>query len=96
MPAAGLGRPWKYVLAVPACSMLKRARRSTAAAAKANTQTQSQPPRLRTAKYMIMPGARPKVIASTRESSSSPNCVPALVARATRPSRASQIPPITT
>ena len=96
MPAAGLGSPWKYVLAVPACSMLKRARRSTAAATNANTQTQSHPPRFSTAKYMIMPGASPKVIASTSESSSSPNCEPALVARATRPSSASQMPPMTT
>ena len=42
IPAAGLGNPWKYVFAVPACSMLNRASRMTAQAENRKTESQSQ------------------------------------------------------
>ena len=96
-PAAGLGRPVKYAgfLASPACSTLNRARRITAQAENRNTRIQSQPEWRSTAKYIINAGARPNEIASTSESSSSPNGVPVFVARAMRPSSASQNAPST-
>src|SRR4051812_6894399 len=65
-------------------------------AVKMKHQNQSQPSRLRTAKYMISAGASPNVTASTNESSSSPNRPPVFVARATRPSNTSAMPPKTT
>src|SRR5438876_11153193 len=76
--------------------MLNRARRITAQAVKKKQNSQSHRFLLKTAKYMIIAGARPNEIASTRESSSDPNREPVPVARATRPSSASAIPPATT
>ena len=65
-------------------------------AVKMNEKIQSHPFRLSTAKYMIIAGASPNVIASTSESSSDPKRDPVPVARATLPSSASHTPPNTT
>jgi len=89
-PAAGLGSPWKKSFDLPACSTLKRARRITAQATYSQTKIQSHPVWLSSAKYIINAGATPKEMASTSESSCSPNGLPVFVARAMRPSNMSQ------
>ncbi len=76
--------------------MLNLARRITTQAMKMKAKSHDHPSRLRTAKYMIVAGATPKLMASTSESSSTPKRLPVFVMRATRPSSASITPPSTT
>ncbi len=62
---------------------------------KKKQKIQSQRDSLSARKYMMSAGAVPNDSASTSESSSSPNRLPELVARAMRPSSMSAIAPNT-
>ena len=87
------GWDWIWAFLFTACAVIRLARFNVEQAGSAKTHFHGLA--LSTAKYMISAGARPKEIASTSESSSSPSRLPVPVARAIRPSNMSHTPPRT-